>query len=112
MTKKTNAKTFEEDVRRAPLVVVDFHAEWCGPCRMMEPVLEQLERDFSAPEYRGRVEFLAVDAGRQQQLAVDRGVMNLPTLMIFENGVAREKVVGYRKYGDLRKYLDEKLAEC
>lgn len=108
---KTNEHAFEEDIKQAPLVVVDFFADWCGPCKMMAPVLEQLERDFSVKEYRGRVKFLSVDVEHHRKLAEDRNVMNLPTLMIFENGVAKEKVVGYRKYGDLKRYLKEKLAE-
>ena len=55
---------------------------------------------------------MSVDVEHHRKLAEDRNVMNLPTLMIFENGVAKEKVVGYRKYGDLKRYLKEKLAEC
>ena len=78
MAKKTNEHAFAEDIKQAPLVVVDFFA------------------DFE----------------HHRKLAEDRNVMNLPTLMIFENGVAKEKVVGYRKYGDLKRYLKEKLAEC
>lgn len=112
MAKKTNEHAFAEDIKQAPLVVVDFFADWCGPCKMMALVLEQLERDFSVKEYRGRVKFLSVDVEHHRKLAEDRNVMNLPTLMIFENGVAKEKVVGYRKYGDLKRYLKEKLAEC
>ena len=102
MAKKTNEHAFAEDIKQAPLVVVE----------MMAPVLEQLERDFSVKEYRGQVKFLSVDVEHHRKLAEDRNVMNLPTLMIFENGVAKEKVVGYRKYGDLKRYLKEKLAEC
>lgn len=112
MAKKTNEHAFAEDIKQAPLVVVDFFADWCGPCKMMAPVLEQLERDFSVKEYRGQVKFLIVDVEHHRKLAEDRNVMNLPTLMIFENGVAKEKVVGYCKYGDLKRYLKEKLAEC
>ena len=92
MAKKTNEHAFAEDIKQAPLVVVDFFADWCGPCKMMAPVLEQLERDFSVKEYRGRVKFLSVDVEHHRKLAEDRNVMNLPTLMIFENGVAKEKL--------------------
>ena len=107
------AATFARHAERNDIpLLVDFSAPWCGPCKMMAPVLEQLERDFSVKEYRGRVKFLSVDVEHHRKLAEDRNVMNLPTLMIFENGVAKEKVVGYRKYGDLKRYLKEKLAEC
>ena len=113
MSIKLTEQNFDAEVLQSALpVVVDFWADWCGPCKMMAPVLEQLERDFSVKEYRGQVKFLSVDVEHHRKLAEDRNVMNLPTLMIFENGVAKEKVVGYRKYGDLKRYLKEKLAEC
>ena len=80
--------------------------------RRMSDKSSTVKRDFSVKEYRGRVKFLSVDVEHHRKLAEDRNVMNLPTLMIFENGVAKEKVVGYRKYGDLKRYLKEKLAEC
>ena len=74
---------------------------------MMAPVLEQLERDFSVKEYRGRVKFLSVDVEHHRKLAEDRNVMNLPTLMIFENGVA----CGVLEAGLTRLFFVEGRAE-
>src|SRR5487761_436507 len=83
--------TFEADVLNASgPVVVDFYADWCGPCRMMSPVVEQL-----AGEYAGKVTIGKLDVDVNQDLAIRYGVMGIPTLGLFREGKLVARLVGY-----------------
>ena len=82
---------FEADVLKASEpVVVDFYADWCGPCRMMTPVVEQL-----AGEYAGKVKIGKLDVDVNQDLAIRYGVMGIPTLGLFRDGKMVDRLVGY-----------------
>jgi len=83
---------FQQDVLDSStdqLVVVDFWATWCGPCRSMAPHLETL-----ANEYEGKVRVVKVDVDRNQKTAIKFGIQNLPTLLVFKNGEVVDKLVG------------------
>jgi thioredoxin 1 len=82
---------FEADVLKASEpVVVDFYADWCGPCRMMTPVVEQL-----ATEYAGKVKIGKLDVDANQDIAIKYGVMGIPTLGLFRDGKMVDRLVGY-----------------
>lgn len=80
---------FEEEIAKHPLIVVDFWASWCGPCRMMAPIIETL-----AKEYAGRVVFGKLNVDENPITSRRFGIMSIPTLIIFRNGQAVDKVVG------------------
>ncbi len=89
--KHFDGPTFEADVLKASEpVVVDFYADWCGPCRMMTPVVEQL-----AVEYAGKVTIGKLDVDINQDIAIRYGVMGIPTLGIFRDGMLVDRLVGY-----------------
>ena len=89
--KHFDGPSFEADVLNAKEpVVVDFYADWCGPCRMMSPVVEQL-----AGEYAGRVSVGKLDVDVNQDLAIRYGVMGIPTLGLFCDGKLVDRLVGY-----------------
>lgn len=69
-------------------VVVDFYASWCGPCRMMSPVIDGLKNE------RSDIKVLKVNVDNEEELAREYGVMSIPTIIVFENGNIKEKVVG------------------
>ena len=82
-------------------VLVDFWAEWCGPCKMIAPLLDEL-----ADEYDGKVKIGKVNIDEQQQLAAEYGVRAIPTLLVFHRGEVAEQIVGARSKRDLKASLD------
>ena len=97
---------FEQEVLKADLpVVVDFWAEWCGPCKVVAPVLEEL-----ADEYDGKIKFVKVDTEENFETPSSYGVLSLPTLLVFKEGQQIEWITGARPKGDLMRYLDKALA--
>ena len=85
-----NAKNFDKAIRSG-VVVVDFFATWCGPCKMMGPILEEVEEDL-----KGKAKFYKVDVDESESIARKFGIMSIPTIMVFENGEEREKHIGLR----------------
>ena len=96
---------FNEVVLQAKIpVLVDFWAPWCGPCRMVAPVVDEL-----AEEYEGRVTFAKVDVDQNPKTASKYGVMSIPTLLVFNNGSPITNIVGFRPKTELKKSLDDVL---
>ena len=86
-------------------VLVDFWAEWCGPCKMIAPVLDEL-----ATEYGGKIKIGKVDIDTQQALAGQYSVRAIPTLLLFKGGQVTEQMVGARSKRDLKASFDKALA--
>ncbi len=81
---------FQDEVVKADKpVVVDFYADWCGPCKMIEPIMHQLSK-----EYEGKAKFVKVDTDANQELAMQFGIMSIPTVMFFSKGKVEDIVVG------------------
>ncbi|HWC59046.1 MAG TPA: thioredoxin [Verrucomicrobiae bacterium] len=82
-------------------VLVDFWAEWCGPCKMISPILGEL-----ADEYEGRVKIAKVNIDEQQGLAAEYGIRAIPTLLLFDKGQVADQIVGLRSKRDLKASFD------
>jgi thioredoxin 1 len=101
----TTDATFEADViSNDTPVLVDFWAPWCGPCRMVAPIVEEL-----AGEYEGRVKFVKLNTDENPQVAMRYGIRSIPTLLVFKGGEIAGQIVGFRPKSDLQKRLDAVL---
>ena len=104
-TKSRNRQRFEQEVLEADTpVLVDFWAEWCAPCKMVAPVLDDL-----AEEYDGKIKFTKVDVDTSPETAMKYGIRSIPTLLVFKGGSPVDQVVGAVPKAAIKKRLDSAL---
>ena len=97
MELKLNSENFEKEVLNSiEPVLVDFYADWCGPCKMMAPVVEEL-----AGELQGKAKVGKINVDENQDLAMEYNVMSIPTLIIFKNGKEAKRFIGVRDKNEL-----------
>ena len=102
---QVNQDSFQKSVLEAQKpILVDFWAPWCGPCRAVAPVVEEL-----AKEYDGKVDFAKVNVDESPFIASKFGVMSIPTLIVFKDGKPAEQVVGFKPKDQIKKLLDKTL---
>ena len=101
MEKKFTTENFDAEVLKADKpVLVDFYADWCGPCKMMAPVVEKLAQDFEGTAVVGK---LNVD--ENEEIAMRYGAITIPTLIVFKNGEVVKKTVGLQPREDVEQML-------
>ena len=98
-----NADNFDETVKDG-VVLVDFWATWCGPCKMLAPTIEELAED-----YEGKAKVCKVDVDENQGLAVRFGVFSIPTVFILKDGVVVKKIIGLSDKDEYTEELDKLL---
>ncbi|WP_067618630.1 thioredoxin [Alicyclobacillus acidiphilus] len=103
-TKVTDAN-FQETIRGDKPVLVDFWATWCGPCKMMAPVLEELSE-----EHGDKLEVVKLDVDENPETTAQFGIMSIPTMILFVNGEPVKQIVGYQPKDQLESQLTEVLA--
>ena len=101
-TVKVTDSSFQDDVLSAAVpVVVDFWAEWCGPCKMIGPLLEEI-----AKELEGKVKIVKVNVDENPGIAGQLGIRSIPTLMLYKDGKVASQKVGAAPKGELKKWID------
>lgn len=99
---KLTNENFESEVLKSEIpVLVDFYATWCGPCKMIAPLVEEISE-----EYAGKAKVCKIDVDETPELAIAFGVSSIPTIIVFKNGEVYKKAVGYRS----KKELEDMLA--
>lgn len=93
------SSNFEASVKSAVKVVVDCYAPWCGPCRMLAPVIEELADENE------NVKFFKLNVDNNEEVARKFGIMSIPTILYFENGALMEQMVGFRSKEDLEEII-------
>ena len=96
-------ENFETEVLKSDTpVLVDFWATWCGPCRMIAPIIEEIAED-----YKGKLKVGKVNVDEQGELAVKYGISSIPTLLIFKGGEVVKKTLGYMPKEAVEKFINE-----
>lgn len=99
MVEEINNIEFESKIKEGK-VLVDCYATWCGPCRMLAPIIEELASEIN--EYK----FYKLDVDDAEDIARNFGIMSIPTLLIFENGELKQKLVGLMSKEEIKKVLN------
>ena len=104
MVKKVNVQEFQAEAMKAPAAVVDFSAVWCGPCRMLAPVLEEVSDKLG-----DKVSFYNVDVDEAPELAVKYGISSVPCLLLLKNGAVADQSIGFRPGAQLAAWIEGNL---
>ena len=98
---KITGDNFEGEVLKSnKTVLIDFYADWCGPCRRMSPIIDQI-----AEEMQDKIKVGKVNVDENQELAMEYGVMSIPTIVILENGEVKNTLVGVRDKNEIKEIL-------
>ena len=98
MVKELNKEEFNESINNGK-VIVDCFATWCGPCKMLSPIIDELANEIDT------YSFYKLDVDKNEEIAREYGIMSIPTLLIFENGNLKQTTVGFKTKDELKEIL-------
>ncbi len=97
--KEINGLELDNEVNNNDKLVVDCYAPWCGPCKLLAPIMEELAVEFK------NIKFLKINVDENEKIAVKYGIMSIPTILVFENGKLKEELVGLKSKEELSNLL-------
>ena len=97
-----NSKNFNEEIKEG-IVLVDFFANWCGPCKMLSPIVDQVSNEFS------NVKFLKLNVDESSDIAGNYNIMSIPALLLFKDGVLISKSVGFISAEELKDFIVQSM---
>jgi len=105
MVTEVDSKNFEKEVKKSNIpVIIDFFADWCGPCQMMKPVFDDISKD-----YAGKLKFVKLDTEKSPELAQEFSIMGIPCLVIAKEGKEVDRITGFMQKDMLKEKIDEIL---
>ncbi|MGH4052226.1 MAG: thioredoxin [Clostridium sp.] len=105
MVKVVNDKNFNEEIIDSDnIVVVDFWAPWCGPCKMLTPVMEELESEMGK-----KIKFVKINVDESPVISSKYKISSIPTVMVFNKDIVKETMVGFRPKADLKKIIEKHI---
>jgi thioredoxin 1 len=104
MASEVTEKTFDEVLKKNNLVLIDFWAAWCMPCKMLEPTIEEISKEYKDKVFVGKV-----DIDHNRELASRFGIMSIPTVLLFKKGQVADMIVGAVPKSEIKKVLEKHL---
>jgi thioredoxin 1 len=99
-----NEKNFNKEVLESEkIILADFWAPWCGPCRMLSPIIEELEKEYK----KKKIKFFKINIDENPKIATRFHIMSIPAILIFEKGKVKKQLVGFQSKEELKKIIDK-----
>ena len=105
MVTELTDKTFATEIKLGTPILIDFWAEWCGPCKMLAPVLEEVSTEFT-----GKLKFAKLDTEKYPRIAMEQGISGIPCLIIFKNGKEIDRIIGFSPKPILKQKIEKVLS--
>jgi thioredoxin 1 len=104
MVENINAEQFEKELKENEILVVDFWAPWCGPCRMITPLMENV-----AKKMEGKVKLVKLNIDESREIATKYNIMSIPTIILFKNGEPKDKFMGLMPEQKIEEFINKNL---
>lgn len=105
MVAELTADSFQQEIKGTTPIIIDFWASWCGPCKMLAPIFEEVSKDYS-----GRLRFAKISTEDYPQIAEQHGITGIPCLIMFKNGKEADRIIGFSPKQALKQKIEMVLA--